>query len=277
VGLKPTNGLVARWPIPSWIDLSTSGPMATSAADARLLLDVLRSPLRGDPAELPPWDPRREARPSRILASERLVDHGPVPAGIAGSFDRALAALGSATGLPIEPLEAPPFDGVADDDWFLQAAVEELTWVGRERADREADRLSRTAAVFRIAAGYTLDEYVASRRRRFTYARTLDELLAGDAVIATPTMCVEGFTPEGVMPGRDEPGTPDEAYNTQVQNLTGHPAISLPAGLSGNGVPFGLQLTGPRFADDLLLWLAERWEEAVPWPLAAPGYEPFTA
>jgi amidase/aspartyl-tRNA(Asn)/glutamyl-tRNA(Gln) amidotransferase subunit A len=133
------------------------------------------------------------------------------------------------------------------------------------------------ATIFRLAADATIDDYVLARRRRFAYARVLDELLAGDAVLATPTMCVEGLPADGRMPDAEEAGTPPDAYNTQIQNLTGHPAISLPAGLCPNGVPFGLQLTGPRFADDLLLAIAERWEALAPWPLAAPGYAPFDA
>lgn len=49
---------------------------------------------------------------------------------------------------------------------------------------------------------------------------------------------------------------PGEVYNTSVQNTTGHPALSLPAGRLPNGLPFGLQVTGPRFRDHLLLDLA---------------------
>jgi Asp-tRNA(Asn)/Glu-tRNA(Gln) amidotransferase A subunit family amidase len=104
----------------------------------------------------------------------------------------------------------------------------------------------------------------------------MDELLGDGTVLVTPTMAVEGFFADGRVPGSDEPGTPGAAYNTQPQNLTGHPALSLPAGVSENGVPFGLQLTGPRFADDLLLAVGGAWEAANPWPPAAPGYEPFT-
>ena len=68
---------------------------------------------------------------------------------------------------------------------------------------------------------------------------------------------------------------PGEVFNTSVQNTTGHPALSLPAGRLPNGLPFGLQVTGPRFRDQLLLDLADAWEQAHPWPRSAGGYEPF--
>ncbi len=58
-------------------------------------------------------------------------------------------------------------------------------------------------------------------------------------------------------------------------NITGHPAVSVPAGVLPGGLPFGLQLTAPRFRDDLLLDLAEQWEQARPWPWFAPGYDPL--
>ena len=57
--------------------------------------------------------------------------------------------------------------------------------------------------------------------------------------------------------------------------MTGHPALSVPAGVCPNGVPFGLQITGPRFADGCVLALGAAWERARPWPRVAPGYEEF--
>ena len=63
--------------------------------------------------------------------------------------------------------------------------------------------------------------------------------------------------------------------NTCPQNITGSPALSVPAGRLPNGLPFGLQFTGPRYRDDLLLALGARWEEARPWPWYAPGFEPL--
>ena len=70
-------------------------------------------------------------------------------------------------------------------------------------------------------------------------------------------------------------GTPASAYNTQAANITGHPALSVPAGISPNGVPFGMQITGPRFADDMVLAVGAAWEAARPWPIVAPGFTPF--
>jgi amidase/aspartyl-tRNA(Asn)/glutamyl-tRNA(Gln) amidotransferase subunit A len=86
---------------------------------------------------------------------------------------------------------------------------------------------------------------------------------------------VEEQSAEGRVPGHDGIGTPAWVYNTQAQNLTGHPAITLPAGILPSGLPFGLELTGPRFRDDLLLAVGRAWEEARPWPRVAPGYGEF--
>jgi Asp-tRNA(Asn)/Glu-tRNA(Gln) amidotransferase A subunit family amidase len=124
----------------------------------------------------------------------------------------------------------------------------------------------------------TLDRYLAARRRRFGYVRELDELLGEDGIVLSPTIASPGWLAEGRMTADDQVGPlPGEVFNTSVQNTTGHPALSLPAGRLPNGLPFGLQVTGPRFRDHLLLDLASSWEQAHPWPRSADGYEPFDA
>jgi Asp-tRNA(Asn)/Glu-tRNA(Gln) amidotransferase A subunit family amidase len=275
VGLKATNGLIGRDPAPSWIDLSTKGPLAQSVADAALLLEVIRGPVPGDPTAAPAWSPRPDAWPARILAAPRMVDYGPLPDPIASLFDEALAALETATGIVIEPVP-PPFGEQIDEDWFTTVAVEELVWIGRqELAARGDDMTPYLREALELATAITPDEYIAARRRRFGFTRTLDELLGGDAVLVSPTMCVEGFFADGRSPGEDAGPTAASAYNTQAANITGHPAMSVPAGRSPNGVPFGMQITGPRFADDLVLAVGSVWEAAQPWPIVAPGFAPF--
>ena len=132
------------------------------------------------------------------------------------------------------------------------------------------DHLDRFSPSFRftmtMALDISVDEYLAARRRRFDHVLDLDLLLGDDAVLLTPTMCVEGFGPEGTGPEQREEA---DAYNTGETNITGHPSLSVPAGVCTNGIPFGLQITGPRFRDDLVLNVAEAWETCQ--PLAAHG------
>ncbi|HEY6567956.1 MAG TPA: amidase [Actinomycetota bacterium] len=275
VGFKPTNGLIGRDPTPSWIDLSTKGSLATSVADAALLLEVLRGPVAGDPTALPSWMFREGVWPRRLLVTPRMADHGPLPEPIASLFEDAVTAMEAATGSPAERID-PPLPAQADDDWFQMVGVEELTWIGRERVLEHADELtSYLRAALEYAATFTVDDYLIARRRRYEVVKVIDQLLADDAVLVCPTMCVEGFYADGRMVGQERAGTDVAAYNTQIANIGGHPSLSLPAGRSPNGVPFGVQITGPRFADDMVLAVGAAWEAANPWPLAAPGFEPF--
>jgi Asp-tRNA(Asn)/Glu-tRNA(Gln) amidotransferase A subunit family amidase len=263
---------------PVRIDLSTDGPLATSVAGLRLLLDVEAGPAPGDPTALPSRRPEKGGLPRRALAAPRFVPWGPIPATVATAFDEALAGIEQDLGLPVEPVEPQALfrAGNPDLDWFVLAGAEHVSQLGRALLETNLDRLHPTTRAF-MEAGMrvTVDEYVDARRRRFEYVRELDELLGDDLVIATPAVAAEGWSAEGVMPGASEPGLPAEVYNTALQNVTGHPAISVPSGLLPNGLPFGLQFTGPRFRDDMLLDLADAWERARPWPVSAPGYEPF--
>ena len=158
----------------------------------------------------------------------------------------------------------------------MVCACEQAHGLGREFIEAAADRFHPVfLAAMRRGLEIGLDEYLAARRRRFAYARALDELLGGDRVLVTPTTPQEGFYADGREIGAQRPGTRVSSYNTQVQNMTGHPALSVPAGRSPNGVPFGLQITGPRFADALVLDIGEAWERAHPGERVAPGFESF--
>ncbi len=279
-GFKPTHGVVARDGLPSWMDFTTDGPLATSIADVRLLLSVEAGPAPGDPAALPAAAVSLEPGPlpRRVFAAPRFADWGPLPAAVADLFADALQTIEADLGLPVEPLEPSAVlrAGNVDEDWTVVAAAEQAHELGRDWVEANAERLHPAfAGAMRFGLGVTIEEYLAARRRRFSYVRELDDLLGADAVIVTPTMAVEGIPADGTLSGEDLPGTPFSAYNTQAQNVTGHPALSLPAGVCPNGVPFGLQVTGPRFGDALVLAFGAAWEQARPWPRVAPGYEEF--
>jgi len=280
-GIKPTHGLVARDGVPSWMDYTTDGPLATSIADLRLLLSVESGPAPGDPAALPAGAVDLApggALPRRVFAAPRFADWGPLPAAVADLFADALQVLEADLGLAVEPLEPGEVlrSGNIDADWTLSASAEQALEMGHDWVEANAERLHPAfREAMRFGLEVTFEDYMAVRRRRFAYARELDELLGADNVIVTPTMASEGFPADGLLPGEDLPGTPWSAYNTQAANVTGHPALSVPAGICPNGVPFGLQITGPRFHDGLVLDLGAAWERAQPWPRVAAGYEAF--
>ena len=276
-GLKPTAGVIGREPIPDWIDLSTFGPLAVSIADLRLLLSVEAGPVPGDPTALPYPMPEKDEMPRRVLAAPRWCDWGPLPEGMQRSLDAALSEIERDLGVPVEPVEPKDIfrSGNPDDDWFTICGFEHAYEFGWEFIERNRDLFTDDfRSKMEEVRAMPLEEYMAVRRRRFGYVRELDLLLGEDAVIVTPTMGLEGWLANGVVPGTgDGPG--NEGYNTNPPNICGHPALSVPAGVSGNGIPFGITITGPRFRDDMVLTMGAAWESANPWPLAAPGYEPF--
>ena len=279
VGLKPTNGVIGREPIPEWIDLSTFGPLAQTVADVRLLLGIEAGPVPGDPSALPYPFPMPGGRPVRAIAAPRLVDFGPLPEPVQAAFDAALSALERDMGLPVEPIQPSEIfrAGSPSEDWMLLCALEHVHHLGWEFCEANLDRFSPVfREVVEFARKRPLDEYMVARRRRFEYVRELDLLLGDDAVLLTPTNCFQTMTLDGVEDeATGRPGEGPDSYNTDPQNITGHPAISVPAGQMPEGVPFGLQITAPRFRDDMALSVAEAWERTNPWPLVAPGYEPF--
>ena len=276
-GLKPTNGVIGRDPIPEWIDLSTSGPFATSIADVRRLLSIEAGPVPGDPSALPfPLPTGEGGLPSHVFAVPRFEDLGPLPEGVARPFAEASASLERDLGLEVERLESGSIFSSEDVGgvWLTTCAFEHLHALGPDFVREHMERFSPDfGSTMRHALTISPEAYMAARRRRFELVRDLDVLLGGSGVLVMPTMAVVGLFPDGRAPG--DPPSDAAIYNTDPQNLTGHPALSVPAGVCENGIPFGLQITGPRFRDDLVLNLGEAWEAANPWPLAAPGYEPF--
>ena len=281
VGLKPTNGTIARDPrveaidyTTGWIDYSTDGPFSWHVDDLRLLLDVMRGPGPGDPTALPGWTgPPPPFRVGRVVAVPRWSDFGPLPPEVAEPFARAVGRFEAVFGEDVERLEPRDVfpEGNLDADWFTVCGAEHAHRLGRAWLEARLDELHPASQAF-LAAGLDvpIEAYMAARIRRFGYTRALDDLLGEDGLALSPVMAVDAIVAEG--PGG---GTEAELYCTAAQNTTGHPAISLPAGLHESGVPFGLQVTAPRFREDALLEVAARWEEAEPWPLVAPGYEPF--
>ena len=141
--------------------------------------------------------------PSASWRRPRLVDYGPLPTSIAALFDAVLAALASATGLPIETV-APPLSEQIDEDWFTVVGVEELTWIGRDVA---ADRAAELTPYLREALEVAADDHarpvprgaptpISTTRARSTIS------WARPRSSSRRTMCVEGLLRGRAAPGQ---------------------------------------------------------------------------
>lgn len=272
VGYKPTTGAIGRNVIPRWMSFSTMGVTGATVADVVLEASVTLGPVPGDILALPAGSVSPEpVRPVRVLACPSFrpgVD--PV---IAAAFDDTCAAL-AAAGLPVEAVAAP-FGVDTAMQWFVVSAVDLATSL-LDRRDRwdELEPAVRIQVDFGMAV--SLADYVAAQRARFEVAARLDALLGDDAVLVVPTVNATSWTAEGPLPtsagGVEHPAI---AVNTPELNLTMHPAVSVPMGHDNAGVPFGVQVVAPRARDGLALGVAAVLEQVRPWPLTAPGYEPF--
>lgn len=284
VGLKPSNGVIGRWPTPDWIDFSTEGPFATTVADLRLLMSVIAGPSSGDPIGHVGVTPTnylnfKNQTPTKIYAATRTSDFGDLPTELEQVFRDAVSELSGQLNQQVTWIEPGSLFGTADPDldWFTMATAEHLVSLGRDWVVENFELLHPSSQeFFTQGMNSDLDEYIETRRRRFDYIRVMDELLAGDAILLTPTVAEIGWFADGRL-ATDTPAglSPPESYSTALQNITGHPAISLPLTIMSSGLPGAIQITAPRYRDDLLLDLAQNWERTNPWQRNATGYDAF--
>jgi Asp-tRNA(Asn)/Glu-tRNA(Gln) amidotransferase A subunit family amidase len=279
VGIKPTHGVIGRWPAPDWIDMSTEGPFATSADDLALLWRVMTGRVDGDPGAVLSAMLNAVAEPAparRLFVVDRFAADAALPDGVRRPFEVAVQQMSDL--LTVDPVRITARDLCGDvdvdDDWFTIATAEHVARFGRPWVEQGLERMHPAARGFmEWGLGIGVDQYLAARRRRFLLVRSLDALLGDDGVLLSPVNAAAGWLADGRMTIDEQPGMlPPDVFNTPYTNISGHPTLSLPAGLTHLGVPFGLQVAGPRYRDGLLLQLARQWEEAYPWPRVAPGY-----
>lgn len=277
LGLKPTSGVVGGRPARLPVELSCAGPMATTAADLRLLAQLGSGPAYGDPSCVYGLDPALATRPlGKVFATTRVAGQQPVAAEVEDVFVSAVGDFAAAVDREVRWLPAGVLPAAADEIWATIYAPEDVFSVGPDLL-RTSRRLLDPRVLAWVDQGLeaTLGDYLAARQARNECVLILDELLSEGNVLLTPTVTA-GPYPIGGATGEAGGLMPIDLFNTAAMNLTGHPALSMPAGYVDE-VPFGLQVVGPRGSDMWLIALAEVWERHRPWPLAAAGYEPFVS
>lgn len=275
VGFKPSWGRVPVYPgcrdermpgASGWESLEHIGPMTLSVADARLAYSVMLGPDPRDRHSLP-IDAAKERVPIQALRIAFSPDLGfasvdPEVAAICATAVRVFVDLGA---------EVETDDpGIGD----VQELFETIVALDTDRSGLVQMR-SRTGIGFDpvltalLEQEWTGERFEAALRGRKHLTRQMSAFFARWDILATPTMAAAA-----IPIGQDHPqiiaGRPANAAMftpfSAVANLTGQPAISIPAGLTADGRPVGLQLVGRHLADGVLLDAAEAFEAVRPFP-----------
>ncbi|MFF2553143.1 amidase [Nocardia sp. NPDC058058] len=265
VGVKPGRGLVpAEVGLDSWGGMTENGVLATTVADAALMLSVL-----ADRPALAELDPPKTLRIGLATAAPTPLSR--VDRAWAGAADMAAAAASTAghtIGVSELPYQGATF--ALGLRWVANAA-REATMVPHPELLQRRTRTHIALGRFVLKSGLLR----ASQVDRIE-ARLLDYFERYDVAI-TPTLATppprarrwhsRPWLANIVASARFSPFTP-------LWNLVGWPAISVPMGVhQRTGTPLAAQLIGPPGSESTLLKLAAQLEAACPWERTAPGKE----
>jgi len=267
-GLKPTFGRVPYHPHDTPFGLSVAaGPITTTVADAALLLGILSRPDGRDPFALP-YDPRDwrlglddGVAGLRVAATTELggatVADGDIVAAWRAALD-ALADLGAVVeevGPVFDPLR-PRFEA----HWMAGFAARLRTIP----AERWGECDPGFVALARQGLAVDLVAFNDAWAARSDLIATMHAFHARYDVLVTPTMPTVAPPVDVVYHSstfdRWDHGVPF----TLPFNLSGQPAASCPAGLSGGGLPTGVQVVADHHREDLVLRVARALEAAMP-------------
>jgi aspartyl-tRNA(Asn)/glutamyl-tRNA(Gln) amidotransferase subunit A len=103
-------------------------------------------------------------------------------------------------------------------------------------------------------------------RRRYEFELSVAALFDEIDVLLLPSTAVPAFAAAGPPPG----GAMSTPF-TMLANLCWNPATQIPAGLTSDGLPVGVQVVARRHRDDICLRLARILEQTQPWPRVVPS------
>jgi len=278
VGMKPTRGRVSTQPFrEGWLGLSVFGALARTVRDSALLLDAMHGAVEGDADSAPAPSGTFVEAAGREPGRLRIALSRKVPAGLIAPISKDQRAAWERIGqllaqLGHEVVERDPRYGMAALEFtqtYLRGIYEDSLKVpDRSKLERSTRQM---AAAGRSIVPERRREKLRSKRPA-TIARILSLWNEVD-VLVTPGLARTAIEAEGAW-GRAAPVAFDKAGRftpfTPVFNLTGQPAISVPAGIGEDGLPLSVQLVGRHGAEETLYSVAGQLEQAEGWPQRRP-------
>jgi aspartyl-tRNA(Asn)/glutamyl-tRNA(Gln) amidotransferase subunit A len=259
VGLKPhSGGLPCEGVVPLSTTLDHVGPMTRTVGDARLLFAAMSGSEDVEPH--PPETPVRLGVPRPYFLD--LLDRE-----VRDRFDETIGRL-RAAGCVVENVTIPHAPLIADV--YLHISLAEAARYHAATLERQPDDYSKPVRLRLELGRYVLaEDYLRALDGRRVLTREVDAALAGRSALVLPTLPIPAPPLGAATVELDAGPVPVRSALlrlTQLFNLTGHPAISIPCGSTATGLPCGCQLVGPRGETRGLLDLAEALEPHITSP-----------
>jgi amidase len=276
VGMRPSSGLVASDKrAHGWSNLSTDGPMARNVADTALMLSVMASDDGRDPLAytLPGeairgrrerWSPPAPTDLGKLrVAFTEDFGFAPTEAAIRRVLRKRVAKIAP---LVADCGEGTPDCSGADESFAVLRAGLFLSNHGKNFRERPQLLGPNVRANVEEGLGYSLDDYARAAVAQTRIYRSFQSFFESCDVLISPAITVSPRPWAELYPAEID-GVPTRSYFHWLAlaygvTLAGHPALSLPLGLDEQGLPFGLQIVGPRGGDAIVLSVAAALESA---------------
>ncbi|HEU5422596.1 MAG TPA: amidase [Nitrolancea sp.] len=270
VGLKPTYGLVSRagvLPL-SW-SLDHAGPMTRTVRDCALLLQAIAGHDPADPTSARRPVPDYSAGLDRVPSDLTVGVFAPAPDDrvlpeVRAALDAAAQTLRNA-GISVREVRQPYPDQATRAllaMLYAEASSYHLPWLRERPQDYSANTRERLELGARLPA----TTYLSALRARRVIIAAYQELMRDVDILLTPPAPTASYRLDG--PSTAPVGPEGDRMAPLVRfsgpfDLTGLPAIAVPAGLTGAGLPIGVQLVARPFAEPTLLQTAQVVEQAL--------------
>ena len=274
VGLKPTYGRVSnRGVIPLSWSLDHVGPMCRTVADAAIMLQAIAGYDPGDltclDAPVPDYAGAVQSKTSSLrLGIPRALFYDKLEPEVAVAMNTAIEVLRKLT--------------AGAREVSLPAVADLPSIVNPEMYAYHAPYFAKTPQLYQPATRKRLQRasetsaaaYIQARREVERLRRAVRTVFSSVDLLVTPTAPRPPYTIEESLKRDNEEIAPLPALsNTGPFNIFGLPTISVPCGFTKEGLPIGMQISGPPLGEPQVLALAHAYEQATDWHTRRPDLE----
>lgn len=282
VGIKPTFGLVGRSGIVphSW-SLDHAGPLTRTARDAALMLEVMAGPDADDPGSADRDRCAYAQSEAKSLDGHRVAiirNHfsEQVATDVSASFDESLT-WAQAQGAKLREFEVPDLEYGLGAIFAIELASASAQFDTLVQSGKSAELTEDVRDLIEMGRLVSAVDYLHAERVRSKLCAEFARIFETSDIVICPTSPITSWRAgewEINIQGESESVLAASWRFTYPFNLTGLPAITVPAGWDANGLPMGLQFVGPPFSERRILNAALAFESQHDYVRARPpGFE----